>query len=179
MKISKSEPNKIINEATWFENAQKKLEIYSKGLFYKPFWASYEMERLKSIKLRDLLIHIDRSTNMGPNNSKIKSFLNICKNSKIASSSFWNKLVGKTLIRRPDLELFVDELSNLIHLCKVDCESTIYHGDLHLNNMFFDFQLRIDGHRSRGELYGHWLYDLAKLTHSFIGKFDFIDANFF
>ena len=46
--------------------------------------------------------------------------------------------------------------------------------------MFFDFSANgltlID---PRGEFYGHWLYDVAKLVHSIIGKFDFIDSGLF
>jgi len=182
IKISKSEPNKIINEATWFKYVPKEIQSFIPRIYsINPYESSYEMERLKSIKLRDLFIHIDRDPQTwSPIIGEIKSFLEICRNSKIASSSFWNQLIDKTLLRRPDLNIFVTELSDLVHLCKVDCESTFYHGDLHLNNMFFDFPrgklMVID---PRGELYGHWLYDLAKLTHSFIGKFDFIDAKLF
>lgn len=55
-----------------------------------------------------------------------------------------------------------------------------WHGDLFFGNMFYDFTGRrimaIDprGQLSAGEttLYGDWRYDLAKLSHSVIGKYD-------
>jgi hypothetical protein len=55
-----------------------------------------------------------------------------------------------------------------------------WHGDMFFGNMFYDFTGRriiaIDprGQLSAGEttLYGDWRYDLAKLSHSVIGKYD-------
>ena len=46
--------------------------------------------------------------------------------------------------------------------------------------MFFDFgKNRLTVIDARGEFFGHWLYDVAKLVHSVIGKFDFIDTRLF
>lgn len=46
--------------------------------------------------------------------------------------------------------------------------------------MFFDFSKnRLTLIDPRGEFFGHWLYDVAKLAHSVIGKFDFIDSRLF
>ncbi len=55
-----------------------------------------------------------------------------------------------------------------------------WHGDMFFGNMFYDFTARrvmaIDprGQLSAGEnsLYGDWRYDLAKLSHSVLGKYD-------
>lgn len=54
------------------------------------------------------------------------------------------------------------------------------HGDLHLSNMFYDFQSSsltlID---PRGDLSGFRAYDLAKLYHSIYGYYNFIDSGLY
>ena len=63
---------------------------------------------------------------------------------------------------------------------KIYHDSTFYHGDLHFNNIFYNFSsdtiIFID---PRGEFYGHYLYDIAKLNHSVNGHYDYIDEGLY
>jgi dTDP-glucose pyrophosphorylase len=180
-KSSPTKPNKIMAEAFWISKAPSAFQHYLPKIFEISYIdASYEMERLHSIKLRDLFIHLDRSAeSWTPIFKKTNEFLTDCKKVR-HPAPFWSEVCDKTLLRRPDLDAFVNSFKEVIEACGVEDESTFFHGDLHFNNMFFDFSAEkltlID---PNGAFFGHWLYDVAKLCHSVIGKFDFIDTRLF
>ena len=180
-KSSKTFGNKLLNEALWLKYAPRELQPFLPKVYDIDFKGpAYEMERIHSVKLRDLFIYLDRRVaTWKPIFSEINLFLDSCKIIKI-ESNFWREVCNKTLLRRPDLESFTLELWDTVLLSKHQNHGSLYHGDLHFNNMFFDFSRRkltlID---PRGEFYGHWLYDVSKLMHSAIGKFDFIDSKLF
>lgn len=173
--------NELIAEALWTKYAPRSLQPFLPKVFeIDTLNTAYEMERIKSIKLRDLFIHLDRDVKTWrPIVHEIKKFLEVCQEVEI-EASFWKKICDKTLLRRPDLEKFTEELWNCVEDCGLENNSTLFHGDLHFNNMFFDFgKNRLTVIDARGEFFGHWLYDVAKLIHSVIGKFDFIDSRLF
>ena len=174
-------PNELLSEALWLKYAPKTIQPFLPKIYgidtQNP---AYEMERIHSIKLRDLFVHLDRKElTWRPIISEIGRFLDVCKESEI-EAPFWKGVCNKTLLRRPDLGTFVDELWQTVVDCGLEHQSTYFHGDLHFNNMFFDFSKnRLTLIDPRGEFFGHWLYDVAKLVHSVIGKFDFIDSRLF
>ena len=180
-KSSQLYPNELLSEALWMKYAPKTIQPFLPKIYgIDTQNSSYEMERIHSIKLRDLFVHLDREAlTWRPIISEIGRFLDICKKSKI-EAPFWKGVCNKTLSRRPDLKTFVDELWQTVVNCGLEHQSTYFHGDLHFNNMFFDFSKnRLTLIDPRGEFFGHWLYDVAKLAHSVIGKFDFIDSRLF
>ena len=180
-KSSKLFCNKLLNEALWLKYAPREIQPFIPKIYNIDFKnPSYEMERIYSVKLRDLFIYLDRRVSTWkPITTEIVAFLDICKSSQ-TDTNFWEDVCKKTLMRRPDLALFVQELWDTVVESGHEHSGSLYHGDLHFNNMFFDFSKNkltlID---PRGEFYGHWLYDIAKLAHSFMGKFDFIDSKLF
>ena len=180
-KSSHLHPNELLSEALWMKYAPKTIQPFLPKIYgidtQNP---SYEMEHIHSIKLRDLFVHLDREAiTWRPIISEIARFLDICKKSEI-EAPFWKGVCNKTLLRRPNLKRFVDELWQNVVDCGLEHKSTYFHGDLHFNNMFFDFSKnRLTLIDPRGEFFGHWLYDVAKLVHSVIGKFDFIDSRLF
>ena len=180
-KTSKLFPNKIISEALWLQNAPTSIQHFlPKVLGIDIINGSYEIERIKSVKLRDLFIHLDRDVQTWkPILDEITAFLEACRSVE-GEGSFWKDIYDKTRLRRPDLAGFCDEFWACVKDCGFENKTTIFHGDLHFNNMFFDFgtnQLSLID--PRGEFFGHWLYDVAKLIHSVVGKFDFIDSRLF
>jgi dTDP-glucose pyrophosphorylase len=180
-KSSPTQPNKVLAEAIWMRCAPSQFQPYIPKIYKINIHdASYEMERMHSVNLRDLFIHLDRSSaSWSPIINKVKEFLSLCRGTT-RPAPFWAQVCEKTLLRRPDLSSFVASLTEAIADCSMENESTFFHGDLHFNNMFFDFNAEkltlID---PNGAFFGHWLYDVSKLTHSMIGKFDFIDTRLF
>jgi len=180
-KSSKLFGNKLLNEALWLKHAPRELQPFIPKVYDIDFRnPSYEMERIYSVKLRDLFIYLDRRiATWKPITAEIESFLNLCKATQL-ETDFWQDVCNKTLLRRPDLEQFTQEFWDVVVKSGHKRSGSLYHGDLHFNNMFFDFSRNkltlID---PRGEFFGHWIYDIAKLVHSVIGKFDFIDSKLF
>ena len=180
-KSSKLYGNKLLSEALWLKNAPRELQPFVPKIYDIDFRnPSYEMERIYSVKLRDLFIYLDRRVaTWQPIMTEVKLFLDLCKSTQL-ETNFWQDVCNKTLLRRPDLKSFTDELWVAAVQSGHQNSGSFYHGDLHFNNMFFDFSRNkltlID---PRGEFHGHWLYDVAKLVHSAIGNFDFIDSKLF
>jgi 5-methylthioribose kinase len=74
------------------------------------------------------------------------------------------------------------KVSDLLDLCKshINDNVTIMHGDCVASNIFFDPMSNdmklID---PRGQMYGSFLYDLAKFNQSITTPYDFIDSGLF
>lgn len=111
--------------------------------------------------------------------SRLAAFL---KTEGLSETESWT-INGVTL---PPLRQVLDELVALIGPT-TEAHLGLWHGDFHLANMFFDFRSHrikvIDprGMLSDGNiaLFGDIRYDIAKLTHSVIGLYDFIIAGRF
>lgn len=80
---------------------------------------------------------------------------------------------------------FENKLSQIIESLHQESDMTFLHGDLCLSNILFDPNSRIfkfiDPRGSFGtvSVYGDIKYDLAKLRHSFSGRYDFIVSDLF
>jgi len=86
-----------------------------------------------------------------------------------------------------NINVIMDKVEDKIHNLYNENDFCIMHGDLCFNNMLYDIKSNIirliDARGSFGEscigIYGDIKYDLAKLTHSVIGSYDFIVNNLF
>ncbi len=80
---------------------------------------------------------------------------------------------------------YAQKLSSLVQYLYQNSAMTFLHGDLHPANILFDPHSRIfkfiDPRGSFGEpsIYGDHHYDIAKLRHSFSGRYDFIVSDLF
>lgn len=85
----------------------------------------------------------------------------------------------------PSLSLILEKIKK--HLPDSNTVATWYHGDLCFSNILFDFRTGVvkvidpRGITPEGEIspYGDIRYDLAKLSHSVIGRYDLIIAGYF
>lgn len=200
VKQSVLRPNKIAAEASWHEHSP--LRLYSPRVISKEFGdvgCYIEMDRCNGILLRDLYLYMDRSSETWKRVFKqIEKFFRRAMDSEEdleQPSEFWldyqskNKQRLDRLTRIVNFPAFNDKrkLEDALrdHHDRLESSvffhtSSLFHGDLHFGNMFYDLASdRLQLIDPRGEIYGHWLYDLAKLCHSVMGRYDFIDAQFY
>lgn len=86
-----------------------------------------------------------------------------------------------------NINIMMDKIENKVNNLYKENDFCIMHGDLCFNNILYDIKSNIvrliDARGSFGEscvgIYGDMKYDLAKLTHSVIGSYDFIVNNLF
>ncbi|MCF7860767.1 hypothetical protein K9M79_00855 [Candidatus Woesearchaeota archaeon] len=99
-------------------------------------------------------------------------------------SKFFKELMGKKMIingveHRPLSEM-LNLLDSAFDILITGDSLNIIHGDYCLSNMLFDPKQRIlklidpRGKFARFSVYGDYKYDLAKLSHSFLGNYEFI-----
>lgn len=200
IKHSADRPNKIAMEAAWHEKSP--LRLYSPRLIGMSFGStgtSIEMDRCNGILLRELYLYLDRSvTTWKRVFGQTSRFFGRCVQSKYTReypSEFWLDYESKNKQRLDKLTNVVDFpafnqkrlLEGLLiehhgRLRESDWyyQTSLFHGDLHLGNMFYDMTSdRLQLIDPRGEIYGHWAYDLSKMLHSLYGRYDFIDAQFY
>jgi thiamine kinase-like enzyme len=99
-------------------------------------------------------------------------------------SKFFNDLMEKRLTingtKHKPLKVMLSRLDVLFDKIIKGSSLNIIHGDFCLSNMLFDPKQRIlklidpRGKFARFSIYGDFRYDLAKLSHSFLGNYDFI-----
>ena len=104
-----------------------------------------------------------------------------CAKNKITLDEEW--------VYNNDTKVSIKDILNYTdkYLPKNILEDSIYHGDFCFSNILYDFRANkiktIDprGMSSNGEVssYGSLLYDVAKLSHSIIGLYDWIIAGYF
>lgn len=102
----------------------------------------------------------------------------------------WNKLLSQETIVINNITYhgwpyYEKKLSDLVQTLYQSSKAIFSHGDLCLSNILFDPNSRIfkliDPRGSFGEtsIYGDNNYDIAKLRHSFLGRYDFIVSDLF
>lgn len=184
-KISHENPEKIFREAEWMRNLPKQLYGYAPAVYEIVHKHDlFLMEKIKSNNLRDVYLFIDRTEQTWDEIfNKVYTFNQECATISKQTNSFWEMIIKKTIDRSPGgkrFDAFLDEFSRTIRQWKRYDQSTFYHGDLHFANMFYCFNYKelklID---PRGEYYGHWFYDIAKLNHSVNGRYDWIDSQLY
>ncbi|EGJ4436634.1 capsular biosynthesis protein [Campylobacter upsaliensis] len=195
---------KIKAEKAWFENLPPTLLIYTPKYFTQK--SGYALEYLYHNTLSELFVFgslpdfIWRKIFLS-----IKDFLNICDTFKSEDKLNFN-YQEKTLSRlkefakqrnidldkpfilnhtpQPSLNELIKQTSEFLPRVK---EFSLIHGDFCFSNIMYDFRgsliktydprgLDFDGKIS---IFGDKNYDLAKLTHSVLGLYDFIIAGFY
>ncbi|HEC1574167.1 TPA: hypothetical protein R1X69_001737 [Campylobacter upsaliensis] len=195
---------KIKAEKAWFENLPPTLLIYTPKYFTQK--SGYALEYLYHNTLSELFVFgslpdfIWRKIFLS-----IKDFLNICDTFKSEDKLNFN-YQEKTLSRlkefakqrnidldkpfilnhtpQPSLNELIKQTSEFLPRVK---EFSLIHGDFCFSNIMYDFRgSLIKTYDPRGldfdekiSIFGDKNYDLAKLTHSVLGLYDFIIAGFY
>lgn len=177
-KSSESRPQKISKEKDWLNNPPSPF-LYRTPKIY-PSSEGYKMERLFGRNLRNMFLYYDRDLSCWKDIfSDVFSVLLNCKErTTTGKERFWEM----TMFRFQERSEFL--LSGLVREIRkgvesIQFDSSPYHGDLHLSNMFWQESGFFKVVDPRGEREGHWLYDLSKLTHSIIGRYDLIEERLF
>ena len=185
LKRSVENGEKLFREVSWYENIPKTLQNYTPKIYSKDFVSDslYEMERINLPSLREIFVFYDNDPEIWEVITnrlfglvlKMKGYT-----TKQHSNSFWKEVLKKTKDRSGGKhEPFYDDLEQAIS-SNSDPFCNIFHGDLCFSNILYDFDRAdfkvID---PRGDFYGSWMYDLAKLNHSFIGMYDVVDTEMY
>lgn len=189
-KLSTTKRQKIIDEYNWFMNIPDEIKrftprVYSLNLLD----TSYTMETIKYPTLRDIYLFI--SSEKEDYINAFKSLFDYLECTKLQNTNtgenYLKKIYSKTVDRVEQLSDDYDKvlinnfLMNfyfVIHNSKdLPC---IMHGDFCFSNILYnisnnDFKL-ID---PRGEIFGSHYYEVAKLMHSVLFDYDFIDAELY
>lgn len=189
-KSSSTKRQKIIDEYNWFNNIPDKLKRFTPRMYsFDLFETSYTMELIKYPSLRDfyLFISSDKEDYINIFNS-LFNFLSISLvNRDIIKENYLEKIYTKTVDRANNLLIkhdknivndFLDDFRKII-FTSFD-KPCIMHGDFCFSNILYniannDFKL-ID---PRGEIFGSHYYEVAKIMHSVLFDYDFIDAELY
>lgn len=179
IKGSTTDKEKIRNEAMWllhppiaYRHAVPKVSMVDLST------AEYTMERIYGHNLRDLALYYDKSHQTW--STIFAQCWNLLKQERTETSDgdYWQEFLSRLRQRTGGgNSLFWDDIRKVTANHK---GKTSYHGDLHFSNMFWctpgQYLKVVD---PRGEYYGHWLYDVAKLCHSVFGRYDYIDEGLY
>ena len=194
---------KMQAEANWLTNIPAQLKKYVPQLYEKKY-DSYSIEYLYNSSLANIFVFGNLNTDsLEEILEKCIEYINTEKqykpNTPINTDYLYTE---KTLSRLSYLDLDEKYTINgenvgsirdiIIELDKYidkDCYkyNSIMHGDLCFSNILYDSRSNhiklidprgVDSNHNIS-IYGDWRYDVAKLAHSIIGKYDFIIANRF
>lgn len=187
---------KLMAEASFIQNLPLNYAVYYPRIYnINVVDSSYGMEYIYAPCLRDIALFLDKSYDTWTEIFKsVYGFIGACRSSSSReTSNFWDAVFLKNAERLNKVRFALPEvgdkyerdyafLEKLNHDLKARFgdSRTMYHGDLHFANMFYDFntkQLKLID--PRGEFSGHWFYDMAKLMHSVVGKYDYIDSQLY
>ena len=177
-----SNTQKIKSEENWLSNPPEPYRYRTPQIYPSNCNSSYRMERLSGRNMRNMFLYYNRDLKTWSKIFQdIFSVLNACKSKTVKSR-------GKEFFWATTLKRFSDRSEGLLNpICKELSRElkdqyyleSPYHGDLHLSNMFWQETNRFKVVDPRGEMSGHWLYDLAKLSHSILGNYDLIEENLY
>ena len=187
--VTKSSPqrDKITAEYNWFQNVPRDIQLFCPRIVNSDLIApeaKYEMERVYLPTLRELYLFFDRSEETWRKIfASCESLWERMGSYSFKESSFETTYV-KTLSRSRNggedqiVANFLEDFKREGQ--KIDRESQVQHGDFCFSNLFWDEAkesvVMVD---PRGELVGSRYYDWAKLRHSAIYNYDFIDAELY
>lgn len=188
-KSSELEREKIIKEYNWFNNLPTDIKIHTPRIFEREFFLPrtwYNMEKVLCPSLREVYLFMDSSKETWDN--IFNSMFDLLKKMEFhgQQNSFMKTVVDKTIARVNDIDIPVE--NKLIKEFIAYMENTInnfsrpalMHGDFCFSNLLYDFQsskvIMID---PRGELFGDHYYEVAKIAHSVLFDYDFVDAELY
>lgn len=186
-KRSYKQPSKIMAEAAWYQLMPTWAQHYLPRLHsVSPTQCSYTMEFLFEHNARYLALYYDKSyATWSKLFGRVSRFISLCHvetQSVDGGEHFWRSMVAKTRERTVgiDTDDLIDRMVTALTVAGVWGERSFFHGDLHFANMFWNYgSERVKFIDPRGEVYGHWLYDVAKLAHSVYGAYDYIDEGLY
>ena len=181
-KNSKLNPLKIINEGMWLKHFPVNQNLIPKLIDINIKDAEIEIDLVSGFTLRELLLYYDNSNNLWEKLfKKLKMFMNDCSEYQFNTDEFWRKIFDKTVSRSGEGENeFLDYFKKLILESEFSQQTTVFHGDLVLSNIIYEpNRENIKIFDPMGDIYGHWVYDLAKLGQCVLGNYDLIDSEMY
>lgn len=190
-KSSKEMGEKLIHEYNWFNNLPDEVKVHTPRLFSHDFYSDevhYKMELIQSNSLREIMLFLDSSEETWEEIFEgLFDLLDTMK--KYGKPNSMNKMIiDKTKKRIQDISipienklvnLFMEELEYFLNQ-DFATSNALIHGDFCFSNIMYDIQKKkvtmID---PRGELFGNHFYEVAKLMHSVMYNYDFIDAELY
>lgn len=181
--------NKIIAEANWYRSVPDEIAIRTPRILQTDLhdWCGscYTMERVLHPSLRELFLFLDRSTELWTqilsDCFEVHTRMGNYETTQSSSSFLIDKTtqrVKQSGINSLEVDRFLDRFIPMVH--KFENRSTLIHGDFCFSNLMWDSGAkRIVMLDPRGELYGSPYYDVAKLRHSILYGYDFIDAELY
>ena len=179
--------NKIIAEANWYRSVPDEIAIRTPRILQTDLhdWCGscYTMERVLHPSLRELFLFLDRSTELWTQILTDCFHVHSLMQNYDTTQSSASFLIDKTTqrvkqsgIQNKTVNRFLDEFFPMVHV--FEDRSTLIHGDFCFSNLMWNSgSKRIVMLDPRGELYGSPYYDVAKLRHSILYGYDFIDAH--
>jgi len=188
-KSSEKEREKLIKEYNWFINLPDEIAVHTPRIFSKDLFAErtwYKMEKILAPSLREIYLFLD-STEETWDSIFESLFDNLSVMEKFGQkNNFMKSVVQKTKDRVRNIEIpiqnklvneFITELENEIPKFN---RPALMHGDYCFSNLLYDFQgNQIKMIDPRGELYGDHYYEVAKLFHSILFDYDFVDSELY
>lgn len=181
---SSSDKNKIYKEYAWFQNIPPILKPYTVRTFdirYEPQFA-YTMEAVGNPTLRDYLIFLGLD-NFSDFLREIHGYIERERHYK-GAGGFAGEVYSKTKSRMSGIfeQKQINKVLSMLDSVSdvIDDNTSIMHGDMVASNIFYNERTNeiklID---PKGDLYGSFLYDLAKLNQTFTTPYDFIDGGLY
>lgn len=189
IKSSTLNSEKLINEFNWFNNLPDDIVVLTPRLFDKNFFGVptyYKMEKILAPSLREIYLFLDNSIETWEE-IFAAIFSTLLKMQKYGKpNDFMKKMVKKTVDRINDIKIPIE--NNIVDSYIKDFKDsiTIYskpslmHGDFCFSNLLYNISNKtlkmVD---PRGELFGDHYYEMAKVFHSVLYDYDFIDAELY
>lgn len=189
-KKSKVEREKIIKEINWFSSLPAEIEIYTPRILeYNMFdeeGAWYKMEKVLSPSLREVYLFLDGSKETW--GSIFDSMFDVLKEMESFGykNNFMHSVYNKTQTRIDNINIPVENkiINEFMEMFSTYIGSyerpSLMHGDFCFSNLLYDFQHnRITMIDPRGEMLGDHYYEVAKIMHSVLFDYDFIDSELY
>jgi len=196
--------SKLKSEALWFSNVPKDMRIYTPLVISELDDDFYKIEYINSLSLSEIYLFCRVNSHLWKRIiGSCFDFLDLCKKYEYKADSYdwdvnrktrsrWSNISAATKnLLNPALEscneAFDDILDSILYSSEEheDNKSQFMHGDLCFSNILYDFRsnrIRVIDPRGcdysgKSSIYGPADYDVAKLAHSIIGRYDEIIAD--
>jgi thiamine kinase-like enzyme len=144
------------------------------------------MEKVKAPSVREIYLFLDSSEETWE--TLFNAMFDQLKSMEAygQQNSFMKTVIDKTKTRIKDIEIpienklvneFIEDLQS--SMVSIAPRPTLMHGDYCFSNLLYDFNGNITMIDPRGELYGDHYYEIAKMCHSILFDYDFVDAELY
>lgn len=188
-KSSKEKGDKLIAEYNWFQNLPDEIKVHTPRMFEHDFFNDavyYKMEKVLAPSIREIYLFLDSSEETWDTifDSMFKQLHTMEKYGQ--ENTFMKSVLQKTKDRIKDIEIpienklvnkFLNDLEYAINNTK--SRPSLMHGDYCFSNLLYDFNGNVIMIDPRGELFGDHYYEVAKMFHSILFDYDFVDAELY